>query len=76
MIYVDMKCFYMKKNLDIKFDEKISVDELLDEIGREFPFKTKNAQLLSVNNRQVLKKDRSFCEQGVLGGDTLILIEG
>lgn len=75
MIYVDMKCVEMKKNIDLRFDESIKVNELLREIGKTFGVKEDKFQVASVNRKCILNKNRSFSEQGVLGGDTLILIE-
>lgn len=75
MIYVDMKCLQMNKIIDLRFDESISVNDLLGEISRTFCVSTDLAQVVSVNRRRILNKNKSFSEQGVLGGDTLILIE-
>lgn len=75
MIYVDMKCIEMKKNFDLRFDESISVNDLLHEIGQTLGVKEERTQVASVNKKQILNKNRSFLEQGVCGGDTLILIE-
>lgn len=75
MIYVDMKCIEMKKNIDLRFDESISVNDLLHEIGQKLGVKAERTQVASVNKKQILNKNRSFSEQGVCGGDTLILIE-
>lgn len=74
MIYLDMKCFQMKKNIDITLDETISVNELLSEISSTFPLYESDAQVISTRNKKLLSKTKSLKEQGVLGGDTLILI--
>jgi len=75
MIYVDMKLFNMRKTVDIKLDEEILVSELLDEIEAYFPIKRELSFFFSTRNKQLLNEDESLKNQGILGGDTLILIE-
>lgn len=74
MIYVDMKCFQMKKNVDLRIDETLTVEEILREIGRVISVNRKSAQVVSVNEKKILCKSKSLDSQGVVGGDTLILI--
>lgn len=76
MIYVDMKCFSMKKTLDVKLDEEVLVSELLKEMEKYFFINKESSQIVSTRNKQVLSKKLSLKQQGVLGGDTLILVEG
>ena len=76
MIYVDMKCFSMKKTLDVKLDEDVLVSELLKEMEKYFFINKESSQIVSTRNKQVLSKKLSLKQQGVLGGDTLILVEG
>ncbi len=69
-------CKYsMKNNIDIRLDEKLSVEEMLNEVAKTFSFDKRLAQVVSVNRRKVLDKRKSLMAQGILGGDTLILIE-
>lgn len=75
MIYVDMKCFSMRKCFDIKFDETMSVDELIDRVSNTFQMDGSATQIVSVNKRGILCKQKSFSEQGIKGGDTLIIVE-
>lgn len=76
MIYVDMKCFSMKKTLDVKLDEEVLVSELLKELEKYFFINKESSQIVSTRNKQVLSKTLSLKQQGILGGDTLILVEG
>lgn len=75
MIYVDMKCFHLNAKADLFVDDMISVDNLLTEITKTFPFDKDLAYLFSTDNKKMLFRDMSLKEQGVKGGDTLILIE-
>ena len=75
MIYVDMKCFSMRKYFDIKFDETMAVEELITRVAETYPFNKESANIISVDKRRMLCKQESFYKQGVIGGDTLILVE-
>ena len=71
-----MKCFRTRKVIDLHFDETIPVKDLIKEVADTFLFETEGSHLISVNRKRVLNKNKSFEEQGISGGDTLILIEG
>jgi len=75
MILVDMKCFLSKNKSDIYIDETLSVNELLEEIAGYFKLDKMSAKLVSVERKAILNRNESLKEQGVRGGDTLILIE-
>lgn len=75
MIYVDMKIFSMRKTIDLKLDETISVNELLKEVTNVFSIGSTEKRLISVNQKRVLAANGNLLEQGVKGGDTLILVE-
>lgn len=74
MIFVDMKIFGLNKTVDIKFDETMTVEDLIGEIIAAFEIRDKRLQMVSVRNKVILNKKMTFEEQGILGGDTLMLI--
>lgn len=76
MIYVDMKFFHERKSIDLRVDDTVTVLEILKVIERVFFIKEVNSLIVSVNRKEILCKHRTLAEQGVQGGDTLILFGG
>lgn len=74
MIHVDMKCFQINKEMDLTLDDTVSGEELLTELAGIFSFEKENIHIISTRKKKILAKDLPLSKQGVMGGDTLILI--
>ena len=74
MIYVDVNVFKNDKTFDLKFDETMSVSQMLTELKAYIELNVKNTYVFSKNLKRELSQMKTFEEQGVLGGDTLIIV--
>lgn len=74
MIYVDVNVFNKDKMFDLKFDETMSVIQMLTELKAYIEFNVENTYVFSKNLKKELTQTKTFEEQGVLGGDTLIIV--
>ena len=74
MIYVDVNVFKNDKTFDLKFDETMSVSQMLTELKAYIELNLENTYVFSKNLKRELSQMKTFEEQGVLGGDTLILV--
>lgn len=75
MIYIDLKIFSLNKIIDLKLDETILVSEVIDEISSAFALNDKQVILFSLFEKKILRPENSLLEQGIRGGDRLILVE-
>ena len=74
MIYVDVNVFKNDKTFDLKFDETMSVSQMLMELKAYIELNVENTYVFSKNLKRELSQMKTFEEQGVLGGDTLIIV--
>ncbi|MDO4508767.1 MAG: hypothetical protein Q4B53_02450 [Lachnospiraceae bacterium] len=74
MIYVDVNVFKNDKKFDLKFDETMSVSQMLTELKAYIELNVENTYVFSKNLKRELSQMKTFEEQGVLGGDTLIIV--
>lgn len=74
MIYVDVNVFKNDKTFDLKFDETMSVYQMLTELKAYIELNVENTYVFSKNLKRELSQMKTFEEQGVLGGDTLIIV--
>ncbi len=74
MIYVDVNVFKNDKTFDLKFDETMSVSQMLTELKAYIELNVENTYVFSKNLKRELSQMKTFEEQGVLGGDTLIIV--
>lgn len=74
MIYVDVNVFKNDKTFDLKFDETMSVSQMLTELKAYIDLNMENTYVFSKNLKRELSQMKTFEEQGVLGGDTLIIV--
>lgn len=74
MIYVDVNVFKNDKTFDLKFDETMSVSQMLTELKAYIELNLENTYVFSKNLKRELSLMKTFEEQGVLGGDTLIIV--
>ncbi len=74
MIYVDVNVFKNDKTFDLKFDETMSVSQMLTELKAYIELNLENTYIFSKNLKRELSQMKTFEEQGVLGGDTLIIV--
>lgn len=74
MIYVDVNVFKNDKTFDLKFDETMSVSQMLTELKAYIELNLENTYVFSKNLKRELSHMKTFEEQGVLGGDTLIIV--
>lgn len=74
MIYVDVNVFNKDKMFDLKFDETMSVIQMLTELKAYIELNVENTYVFSRNLKKELTQTKTFEEQGVLGGDTLIIV--
>ncbi|MBS7305608.1 MAG: hypothetical protein SPH91_07870 [Lachnospiraceae bacterium] len=74
MIYVDVNVFKNDKTFDLKFDETMSVSQMLTELKAYIELNLENTYVFSKNLKRELSQMKTFEEQGVLGGDTLIIV--
>lgn len=74
MIYVDVNVFKNDKMFDLKFDETMSVSQMLTELKAYIELNLENTYVFSKNLKRELSQMKTFEEQGVLGGDTLIIV--
>ena len=74
MIYVDVNVFKNDKTFDLKFDETMSVSQMLTELKAYIDLNVENTYVFSKNLKRELSQMKTFEEQGVLGGDTLIIV--
>ncbi len=74
MIYVDVNVFKNDKKFDLKFDETMSVSQMLTELKAYIELNLENTYVFSKNLKRELSQMKTFEEQGVLGGDTLIIV--
>ena len=74
MIYVDVNVFKNYKTFDLKFDETMSVSQMLTELKAYIELNVENTYVFSKNLKRELSQMKTFEEQGVLGGDTLIIV--
>lgn len=74
MIYVDVNVFKNDKTFDLKFDETMSVSQMLTELKAYIELNVENTHVFSKNLKRELSQMKTFEEQGVLGGDTLIIV--
>lgn len=72
MIYVDIQYFNEKKIYDAYVDEKMSAESIINEL--KLYFGDGGINLFSLVNQKMLCEGKSLKQQGVKGGDTLILI--
>lgn len=74
MIYVDVNVFKNDKTFDLKFDETMSVSQMLTELKAYIELNLENTYVFSKNLKRELSQMKTFEEQGGLGGDTLIIV--
>ena len=74
MIYVDVNVFKNDKKFDLKFDETMSVSQMLTELKAYIELNVENTYVFSKNLKRELSQMKTFEEQGVLGGDTLSIV--
>ena len=74
MICVDVNVFKNDKTFDLKFDETMSVSQMLTELKAYIELNVENTYVFSKNLKRELSQMKTFEEQGVLGGDTLIIV--
>jgi hypothetical protein len=74
VIYVDVNVFKNDKTFDLKFDETMSVSQMLTELKAYIELNLENTYVFSKNLKRELSQMKTFEEQGVLGGDTLIIV--
>lgn len=74
MIYVDVNVFNKEKRFDLRFDETMSVFQMLTELKAYIELNVENTYVFSKNLKKELSQTKTFEEQGVLGGDTLIIV--
>ena len=74
MIYVDVNIFNKEKRFDLRFDETMSVFQMLTELKAYIELNVENTYVFSRNLKKELTQTKTFEEQGVLGGDTLIIV--
>ena len=74
MIYVDVNVFKNDKTFDLKFDETMIVSQMLTELKAYIELNVENTYVFSKNLKRELSQMKTFEEQGVLGGDTLIIV--
>ena len=74
MIYVDVNVFKNDKTFDLKFDETMSVSQMLTELKAYIELSVEKTYVFSKNLKRELSQMKTFEEQGVLGGDTLIIV--
>lgn len=74
MIYVDVNVFKNDKTFDLKFDETMSVSQMLTELKAYIELNLENTYVFSKNLKRELSQMKTFEDQGVLGGDTLIIV--
>lgn len=74
MIYVDVNIFNKEKRFDLRFDETMSVFQMLTELKAYIELNVENTYVFSKNLKKELSQTKTFEEQGVLGGDTLIIV--
>ena len=74
MIYVVVNVFKNDKTFDLKFDETMSVSQMLTELKAYIELNVENTYVFSKNLKRELSQMKTFEEQGVLGGDTLIIV--
>ena len=74
MIYVDVNVFNKEKRFDLRFDETMSVFQMLTELKAYIELNVENTFVFSKNLKKELSQTKTFEEQGVLGGDTLIVV--
>ena len=74
MIYVEVNVFKNDKTFDLKFDETMSVSQMLTELKAYIELNVENTYVFSKNLKRELSQMKTFEEQGVLGGDTLIIV--
>ena len=74
MIYVDVNVFKNDKTFDLKFDETMSVSQMLTELKAYIELNLENTYVVSKNLKRELSQMKTFEEQGVLGGNTLIIV--
>ena len=74
MIYVDVNVFKNDKTFDLKFDETMSVSQMLTELKAYIELNLENTYVFSKNLKRELSQMKTFEEQGVLGGYTLIIV--
>ena len=74
MIYVDVNVFKNDKTFDLKFDETMSVSQMLTDLKAYIELNVENTYVFSKNLKRELSQMKTFEEQGVLGGDTLIIV--
>lgn len=75
MIYIDFKIFSLNKIIDLRLDETILVSEVIDEVSSVFALNDKQVILFSLFEKKILRPEYSLLEQGIRGGDRLILVE-
>ena len=69
-----MNVFKNDKTFDLKFDETMSVSQMLTELKAYIELNLENTYVFSKNLKRELSQMKTFEEQGVLGGDTLIIV--
>ncbi|MDO4187433.1 MAG: hypothetical protein Q4D29_00450 [Lachnospiraceae bacterium] len=74
LINVDMKIVENDMVVDLRFDRKMSVFELAERVCVSVGIEFEDCYVFSARCRRLLSKNKSFYDQGILGGDTLILI--
>ena len=74
MLYVDVNVFKNDKTFDLKFDETMSLSQMLTELKAYIELNLENTYVFSKNLKRELSQMKTFEEQGVLGGDTLIIV--
>jgi len=75
MIYVELRIFPGNKAYDLKVDEMALIRDILEELELYIDIRAKTSELVSVREELILLKNETLNQQGVRGGDTLVILK-
>ncbi len=74
MNYVDIRVPQLAKTFDCKLEEHVKISVLISQLTVLLLGRRAEGILFSLNQKRVLQKEQTLLEQGVVSGQTLLLI--
>jgi len=75
MIYVELKLLPERRIYDMDVDENSCVKDVLEELHYYLGIESESSELISVRKQTILSRNRTLYQQGVRGGDTLVILQ-
>ncbi|MFT3984426.1 MAG: EsaB/YukD family protein [Lachnospiraceae bacterium] len=74
MKYVDIRVPQLAKTIDCKLEEHVKISVLISQLTVLLLGRRAEGILFSLNQKRALQKEQTLLEQGVVSGQTLLLL--